>query len=529
LVGSVAKDQSPIIFRTIAYATITATSQCLLGTVAALAVHGIRRRWLRHAFAGLFIIPYAAPSFAGILGWKFLLGDATPLARLVAWCAKIEGTDVLGTDRTSFAILCVVSIWQFFPFVFFFIYCRLLAVSRDILRCAAIEGLNRLQRLAVIFLPQIIPAVAGLFIIRVLFMFSKYDTAALLGGSGLVRGLRVLPIELFDLFAGAGGPSAAVRAFLVAMCLAVALFGFLYTGLTSRLPARGFPLKALGNRGLANIYSGFLHVLLVSTALFVIVPLAGLFLGSLMPSENLDRGIRWSPNPLPFITVKNYMLALKGEALGDLGTPFWNSAVCLLAVGAAVALGSIVVGHLASRVFYRNSVVLNTLLVFAYSLPPVLLVFPFAKFQQRFGLPSLTVIIAAHIGFITPFCLRLAKDYFSNVSPLLDRVAASDGASSSQSLVSVILPRLKAELSMIAMFAMIISWNDIVFSRYLGPDRYSKTLIDVLDTNLKNRPDLTDYGAIAAFSFLLATAAAILFMVLQSHVFSHTETLSERY
>jgi multiple sugar transport system permease protein len=526
LVESAMEHESATIGRTVAYALITATAQCVLGTAAAVAVYDLRRRWVRHLFAGLFIVPYAAPSFAGILGWKFLLGDGTPAAHCLAHVAGIEGTNILGHENTAFLILCVISIWQFFPFVFFFIYCALLAVPEETLRCASAEGLNRVQRFGTILLPRLLPVLAGLFLIRVLFMFSKYDTAALLGGTGLVQALRTLPIELFDLIAASpGGPSPAVQAFLVTMCVATAIFALVYALLMGAIRIRGISPVVLAWRGLTTIYAATVGIVLVFGAVFALTPLALLVLGSFIRSANLDRGIIWTADLFEALTLDNYVEAFRGEALKDLGDPLWNSVVCMIVVGSAAIFAGAVIGHLASRVVDRNSVLANALLVFAYALPPIVLIFPFSLLRQEVGLPPTVVIIAAHVGFITPFCLRLAKDYFSTLGPHLDRMALNDRSRPLQTLLVIFLPKLKSELAMIGVFGVIISWNDILFSRYLGPGRPSKTFIDVLDIRLKNSTDLTDYGVIAAFSVLVAIGGVLIFMLLQNRIFSHTEKL----
>ena len=526
LVGSVLRHESVTIGRTITYTLITSGAQCFLGAVAALAIYDLRRRWVRYLFSGLFIVPYAAPSFAGILGWKFLLGDATPAARWLGQLAGLTGTNILGNESTAFLVLCVVSIWQFFPFVFFFTYCALLAIPEQTLRCAAAEGLNRVQRFGTILLPRLLPVLAGLFLIRLLFMFSKYDTAALLGGTGLVRALRTLPIELFDLVAASpDGPSPAVQAFLVTMCIATAIFALFYALLMGVIRVRGLPPQLLAWPGLTKTYTLLVGIVLVGGTVFVLAPLVLLLLGSFIRSANLDRGIVWTPDFLADLTLANYIEAFRGEALKDLATPLWNSVICMAVVAIAVIFAGAIVGHLASRVVDRSNAIANAILVFAYALPPIVLIFPFSLMGKTMGLPATAAIIAAHVGFITPFCLRLAKDYFSTVSPYLDRMALNDRSRPLQSLLVIFLPKLKTELAMIGMFGIIISWNDILFSRYLGPGQPSKTFIDVLDTRLKNSTDLTDYGVIAAFSVLVAVGGVLVFMLLQNRIFAHTENL----
>jgi ABC-type glycerol-3-phosphate transport system permease component len=257
----------------------------------------------------------------------------------------------------------------------------------------------------------------------------------------------------------------------------------------------------------------------------VLLPLLFLFLGSFIRSANLDRGIVCSWKLFTGLTFNNYAEVLGGQSLREFGNPLWNSAVCLFVVCVTVTIAGAVVGHLLSRVFDRNSVVANGLLVFAYALPPILLIFPFSMIGQKIGLSPLVIIVAAHVGFITPFCLRLAKDYFTTLPPHLDRVVANDGARPLQSLFAVFIPKLRPELGIIGMFGIIISWNDILFSRYLGPDNSSKTFVDVLDTRLKNSTDLTEYGVIAAFSVIVAVGGGLAFMLLQSRIFSHTEKL----
>jgi multiple sugar transport system permease protein len=515
--------------RTLIYTLITVAGQCLLGVATAVSVYEIRNSRLRGFFAAAFVLPYAIPSFASVLGWKLMLGDATPLASLIARLLDLQSTNILGHSSTAFLILCIVSIWQFFPFVFFFVYGALLGMSRKTLNCAASEGLDSLQRLLTIFVPQILPILGIVVLLRFLFMFSKYDTAALLGAKALVEPLRILPVLIYEKFTtttrhATRETSILLIALLVFSALLIAIY------LLLRYCAKRHSISTLLVSGpfLNKLYVIIRVATLVFTLAFVAAPIVSLIEGSFLPSPELDRGISSLSFSLRSYTLENYSYTTLKDVFLTFKGPIVNSSICVSLVAAISILWSAYFGYRLTRSLKKFSYILYPLVLFTYSLPPIVLIQPFSFIGNLFSFPTILVIAMSHLCFIMPFCLLLAQIYFEMVPSQFDVAIANDGASPMQSLVGVFIRRLLPEFVMIAIFASIISWNDILFSRYLGPDLGSKTLVDVLADYLNQSSYQTEYGKISSLSVIMAIIITIVFVAVQNRVLKRAQERSEK-
>ena len=74
--------------------------------------------------------------------------------------------------------------WRSFPFAFLFITARLQAIPESLEEAAMVDGATPTQRFRYIVLPQLLPTLAVLTVLRFIWTFNNFDDIYLLTGGG---------------------------------------------------------------------------------------------------------------------------------------------------------------------------------------------------------------------------------------------------------------------------------------------------------------------------------------------------------
>ena len=211
---------------TLIYATLGTASAIGLGLVAALALRSSFPG--RTLVRGAMLMPYVAPVVAATFVWGVMLNPQFGIVN--HW-----GTGVLGWDepvaflsqRTSeasvlglsfdvpTALLTVIAfeMWRSFPFAFLFITARLQAVPGTLEEAGLVDGATPTQRFRYIVLPQLLPTIAVLALLRFIWTFNNFDDIYLLTGGG--AGTEVVSVRVFNYLVSRGDIGAASAQALV--------------------------------------------------------------------------------------------------------------------------------------------------------------------------------------------------------------------------------------------------------------------------------------------------------------------------
>jgi multiple sugar transport system permease protein len=195
---------------TVAYTAGSAFLAIVLGVIAALCV---RRPFPGRGFVrAAMLIPYVAPVVAVTFVWKVLLNPEFGIAN--SWGRDLFGWDdpvaflsqargeisLFGLDiPVPTALLTVIAFegWRYFPFVFLFVLARLQAIPADLEEAATIDGATPSQRFRHIILPQLMPVIAVLVVLRTIWTFNEFDDIFLLTGGA--AGTEVMSIRVYEL------------------------------------------------------------------------------------------------------------------------------------------------------------------------------------------------------------------------------------------------------------------------------------------------------------------------------------------
>ncbi len=169
-------------------------------TVGSIGVGLIAALALRRPFRGrgpvraVMLLPYITPVVAATFVWTVALNPQYGIVN--AWGTEFLGWDepiaFLSTETGSLfgipvptALLTVIvfEAWRYFPFAFLFLVARIQAIPAELDEAARMDGASIWQRFRFVTLPQLMPVIALLAVLRFIFTFNKFDDVYLLTGA----------------------------------------------------------------------------------------------------------------------------------------------------------------------------------------------------------------------------------------------------------------------------------------------------------------------------------------------------------
>jgi multiple sugar transport system permease protein len=211
------------LWTTVVYSVCTTAGSIALGLAAALALRNRFRG--RGVIRALLLLPYVAPVVAMTFVWQMMLNPQFGIV-------NIWGTDLLGWDqpidflgRAPYALATVIAfeIWRYFPFALIFIAARMTALPKDIDEAAVLDGATPTQTFRYVTLPQLMPVLALLSVLRLIMTFNKFDDVYLLTGGA--AGTEVAAVRVYNQLVGSfdiggGATTAMVLAIILGVLLA---------------------------------------------------------------------------------------------------------------------------------------------------------------------------------------------------------------------------------------------------------------------------------------------------------------------
>ncbi|MGW7066685.1 carbohydrate ABC transporter permease [Streptomyces sp. NPDC054855] len=244
--------------------------------------------------------------------------------------------------------------------------------------------------------------------------------------------------------------------------------------------------------------------LLVVAAAFVL-PLAWVILSSLDTEADLKVKV---PDG---ITLDNYDAVLTPEITF---TPLLNS---LLLCGGGTLL-TVVCAALAAYPLSRFTSRLNRpfmlTILFATSLPITAIMVPvYALFVQVDLIDTMQGTIFFFAASQLPFAIWLMKNFMDGVPKELEEAAWTDGASSFQSLIRIVLPLMGPGVAVVTVFSFVMMWGNffVPFMLLLTPEQMPAS---VSINDFFGNKGTVIYGQLAAFSIIYSTPVILLYVLI---------------
>ena len=181
-----------------------------LGLIAAMAV---RKPFRGRTFVrAAFLLPYVAPVVAVTFIWRSMLNPQFGIVnewgqrylgwdQPIAFLSQARGSwDLFGASvpvRTALLTAIAFEAWRYFPFAFLFLMARLGAMSGEAEEAALVDGATPWQSFRFVVLPQLMPIIGLLAVLRTIWTFNEFDDIFLLTGGAAGTGVASVQIYNF--------------------------------------------------------------------------------------------------------------------------------------------------------------------------------------------------------------------------------------------------------------------------------------------------------------------------------------------
>lgn len=247
-----------------------------------------------------------------------------------------------------------------------------------------------------------------------------------------------------------------------------------------------------------------------------LLPIYNMFLIALDPEEGEIEfdGNLWPPEP----SLEGFRAAVTQEAryLEDFWHQFGNSVY----IGVATMALTVLIGSLASfavgRMRLSKASLLTNSALLTYAIPASLLIVPYYGIMHTYGLSdNLWAVIAAQVTFATPFAIIILQLYSKLIPFELDDAARVDGASAPQVYLRIYLPLMTPALAVVALYALLLAWNDYLYQAVLLSVRHMT--LSITQGQLLVDVDAA-WNAMMAAGILYALPPVVLLFALRRYV-----------
>lgn len=261
------------------------------------------------------------------------------------------------------------------------------------------------------------------------------------------------------------------------------------------------PWRRLGSSGI------FLFGLLVLNALGVILPLLLMLISAIKPTPEIFA----SPFALPQTWSLNNFAKVWESGRFDL---YFRNSILITAGAELLILGfSAMAGYALGRFKFRLNDAIYVFFLAGLMFPAKLVLVPLFVQLKEMGL------INSHFGLILvyaaggiPAAVFILTGFFRALPSDLDNAARIDGASEWQVFWKVMLPLVRPQLAIVAIYTAIPIWNDFLLPLVFLQDPSLKTVPQGLTVFFGEYA--TDYGPLFAGLTLAAMPLILLYLLL---------------
>jgi multiple sugar transport system permease protein len=204
-----------------------------------------------------------------------------------------------------------------------------------------------------------------------------------------------------------------------------------------------------------------------------------------------------------FASFAGMLAALKNSVL-----------VAVVTMILSIAIGA-PAGYALSRFEFRGKEMFRLLILLTRAFPLPLLALPLAVMFIRTGLDDTILGLAlVHTTLALPFAVLITFSLFSGIPMELEEAAWTLGCTRLTAFTKVVLPLILPGITASAIFAFVISWNEVFAAAVLTIE--NRTLTAFLLTNLETSPLHLKFAG----GFILVVPALIFIFAVRKYLFA---------
>jgi multiple sugar transport system permease protein len=546
------------------FAVISVFFKFWIGLSAALILNreGLRFRSL---LTGLVLLPWVIPEVVAALTWRGLYDPIFGGLNVLLIRLGIIDTGIawLGNFDLALPAVITVNVWKGIPFFTILLLAGLKAIDGELYDAASVDGASTWQKFRDITLPGLRYVIIVACLLSLIWTLNAFGLVFLMTGGGPGGATRMFSILSYEYALGSFrysmGVAVAMAIVPALLVLIVVLGRFMRVETDSPVEKTG-PMTAVTNaiawpfaqaamllvRLLALIawpvgwtletvsgwvrhayvrddtsraarYQRFMSRLagalslawLALLLLFLLFPFYWVVMTSFKSAEQV-RTMASPFWPSPW-SLGNYE-----HMLFNTGFPrwFWNT-VQVATVSTAISVSVAALGAYALvRLRWRGAGMIQTVILFAYLMPTVMLFIPLYQIFTNLKLiNTLGALMLAYPTFGLPFACWLLMGYYRSIPKDLEEAALIDGANHFQCFVRIVLPLTLPALLAVALFAVTSAWNEFLLAFVLVAPESARTLPVGLGNMVVG--DIFPFGQMFAASVMTAIPVMIIYMTAQ--------------
>ncbi len=249
------------------------------------------------------------------------------------------------------------------------------------------------------------------------------------------------------------------------------------------------------------------YIILTAGAISMLLPL--LYMISLSLSENgeiITGNIKFIPET---ITGEHYSYVLKST---DILKYFWNSFFVAIATTLGQITFSTMAGYGFARFNFKHKEKLFLLILVSMMIPPQVNIVPLFFLMKEFHwINHYHALIIP--GFFGGFGVFMMRQWFKSLPKDLELSAKTDGCSEVEVFLKIALPLAVPAVATLGIFTFITTWNSFMWPLIVTTGDSMQTLPLALAKFKGSFRELTDWGALCAFSVICCLPVIGVFLI----------------
>jgi len=257
------------------------------------------------------------------------------------------------------------------------------------------------------------------------------------------------------------------------------------------------------------------YTAVLAMTVFFLWPIIWLFITSIKPKI---QAFEIPPNLWFWPTLENYRFVLNDRPLMS----YLRNSIIITVFSVILTLTiGLLAAYSLARFQIRGKEKISFWIISTRMLPPVAVILPIYLIMSRLNLMDTHVgLILLYTAFNLPYAVWLLRGFLVDVPVAIEEAAMVDGCSRMQVFRMITLPLAAPGIAVVAVFCMILSWNEFMFALSLT-GMHSKTLPVLAAAFMTDRGiRWAEISVVGMFVLLPAVTAAVVLQRNLTRVFT---------
>ena len=245
-----------------------------------------------------------------------------------------------------------------------------------------------------------------------------------------------------------------------------------------------------------KFYKTIGYLILIIGAISMLLPFVYMFSLSFMTDKQIfTNSFNLFPNPT---TLENYTYVINYV---DIFRYFFNSMFVAIATTIGQVIISALAGYAFARFEFKHKEILFILILVSMMIPPQVNIVPLFFIMKQFHwIDTYWALIVP--GLFGGFGVFMMRQWFKSMPEDMESSAKIDGCNTFQVFYKIALPLALPALMTLAIFTFITTWNSFMWPLIVTNSDSMRTLPLALANFKGSFREITDWGALCAFSVI---------------------------